>query len=220
MSEKLQEATIKILNESKKKLSRQDQIDFANKCKDAINKNIPIIRCTGINTKYSTIYLYIEFTDKKYNDVIHISVEIDIRTQANKEQKIEAIIYGSHDYQEYDTYVNNSFYEEDIDNKFCKALQRFANGKMKAYDRAEERHKNTSKNNLKWEIIDEDPKTYHAEKNGYYFNIYEQENNTYNLIVDFKDYELQDLDDIFNTLEDAKKRAEEIYEQDLTDTDN
>lgn len=214
MSEKLQEVTMKMLNENKKKLSKQDEIAFANKCKEAINKNIPIIKCKGIDTEYGIISLDIECTDKKYDNVINVNVEVGIVTQANWEEKIEATIYGSQIYQEYDTYVNDSFYEEDIDNKFCKALQRFVNNKMRAYDKAEERHKNTSTNNLKWEVIDEDPKTYHAEKGGYYFNIYEQEDNTYNLIVDFKDYELQDLDDIFDTLEDAKKKAEEIFKED------
>lgn len=70
--------------------------------------------------------------------------------------------------------------------------------------------------NLDW-IYDEDEKLYHCEIDNWYFNIYELEDGTYNLIVDYDEDELQDLDDIFDTLEEAKKKAQEIYNKGISE---
>lgn len=70
--------------------------------------------------------------------------------------------------------------------------------------------------NLDW-IYDENEKLYHCEIDNWYFNIYELEDGTYNLIVDYDEEELQDLDDIFDTLEEAKKKAQEIYNKGISE---
>lgn len=72
---------------------------------------------------------------------------------------------------------------------------------------------------LEWNLIDNDPITYHAEQNGWYFNIYKLEDaqKPYNLIVDYQYNELQDLDDLFDSLEDAKHRAQEIFNKGIQD---
>ena len=72
---------------------------------------------------------------------------------------------------------------------------------------------------LEWNLIDNDPITYHAEQDGWYFNIYKLEDaqKAYNLIVDYQDNELQDLDDLFDSLEDAKHRAQEIFNKGIQD---
>lgn len=70
--------------------------------------------------------------------------------------------------------------------------------------------------NLDW-IYDENEKLYHCEIDNWYFNIYELEDGTYNLIVDYDEDELQDLDDIFDTLEEAKKKAQEIYNKGISE---
>lgn len=70
--------------------------------------------------------------------------------------------------------------------------------------------------NLDW-IYDENEKLYHCEIDNWYFNIYELEDGTYNLIVDYDEDELQDLDDIFDTLEEAKKKAQEIFNKGISE---
>lgn len=78
-----------------------------------------------------------------------------------------------------------------------------------------EESKNIEKE-LDW-IYDEDEKLYHCEIDNWYFNIYELEDGTYNLIVDYDEDELQDLDDIFDTLEEAKKKAQEIFNKGISE---
>ena len=64
---------------------------------------------------------------------------------------------------------------------------------------------------LKWDYEKNDwDEIWRAEKNNYFFNIYKLDRNEYNLIVDYRGEEMQNLDSIFDTLEKAKSKAEEI----------
>ena len=60
---------------------------------------------------------------------------------------------------------------------------------------------------LKWKLLDG---VYHAQKQGWVFNIYVLDDGKFNLIVDYKTAEMPDYDDIFENLSDAKNRAENI----------
>lgn len=99
------------------------------------------------------------------------------------------------------------YYEKDFDKLARKLNQRIKACEKKAIAYIENYNKPA---NLEWEVIDKEPLTYHCEKKGFYFNIY-CEDDKYNLIVDYKEHELQNYDDIYNSLEAAQKRAEEIF---------
>ena len=69
---------------------------------------------------------------------------------------------------------------------------------------------------MNW-AYDSEEKLYHCEIDGWYFNIYELEDGTFNLIVDYNDEELQDLDGIFSTVEEAQQEAQAIYDDDISE---